>query len=199
MFTNVQIDFGFVVSALVPMILILIFTEDHQRAAWRVALGLGIIPPMSLFYLRLKLKEPEAFNRERMNKYPVWLIIKFYWFRLAVVSLIWFIYDFSSYSFSIYSSIWISLILGDTAPLWKTFGWNTVVNVFYLPGAILGSFVSDWIGPRYTLASAVFAQGCVGFIMSGLYATLATPAHVAGFVVVYGQDFFLLFQLYLEV
>jgi MFS family permease len=76
MFTNLQIDFGFVVSAFTPMILVLIFTENHLRAAWRVALGLGIIPPLSLLYLRLKLNEPEEFNRERMHKFPVWLIIK---------------------------------------------------------------------------------------------------------------------------
>lgn len=76
MFTNFQIDFGFVVAAFVPMVLVLIFTENHLRAAWRVMLGLGVIPPLSLFYLRFKLKEPEEFNRERMHKYPVWLIVK---------------------------------------------------------------------------------------------------------------------------
>lgn len=186
MFTNVQIDLGFVVAAIVPMILVLIFTENHLRAAWRVSLALGVIPPLSLLWLRVKLQEPEAFNRGRMHRYPYWLIIKFYWFRLSVVSLIWFIYDFSAYSFGIYSSIWLSLILPKTAPLWKSFGWNTLINVFYIPGAILGSFVSDWLGPRYTLAMGVFAQGIVGFIMAGLYARLATNAHVAGFVVVYG-------------
>lgn len=83
MFTNFQIDFGFVVSALVPMILCLICGEHHLRAAWRICLGLGVIPPMSLLYLRLKLNEPEEFNRQRMHKFPVWLIIKFYWKRLV--------------------------------------------------------------------------------------------------------------------
>lgn len=78
MFTNVQIDAGFVVSAFVPMILVLIFTPNHLRAAWRVALGLGCIPPLSLLYLRIKLKEPEEFNRETMKntKVPWMLVIK---------------------------------------------------------------------------------------------------------------------------
>lgn len=84
MFTNFQIDFGFVVSALVPMILVLIFTESHLRAAWRVMLGLGVIPPLSLLYLRVKLKEPEEFNRERMHKYPFWLIVKYVTFFLLL-------------------------------------------------------------------------------------------------------------------
>ena len=77
LFTNFQIDLGFVLSSFVPMIVVLIFTENHLRAAWRVALGLGVIPPLSLFYLRLKLREPEEFNKERMRKFPIWLIIKY--------------------------------------------------------------------------------------------------------------------------
>lgn len=76
LFTNFQIDFGTVLSSFVPMILMLIFTEKHMRAAWRVALGLGAVPPLSLLYLRVKLKEPKEFKRNRMNKFPLWLIIK---------------------------------------------------------------------------------------------------------------------------
>ncbi|MCJ1417369.1 hypothetical protein MMC32_003712 [Xylographa parallela] len=188
MFTNVQIDFGFVVAAIVPMIVVLITTENHLGTAWRVCLGLGVIPPLSLLYLRIKLKEPEEFKRETMRdtRTPWWLVIKFYWFRLLVVSLIWFIYDFSSYSFGIYSSSWLLIILGPTFPLWVSFGWNTVINLFYIPGALLGAFVSDWIGPRYCLAFGVLAQGIVGFIMSGLYPILNTPKNVGGFVVIYG-------------
>ena len=111
---------------------------------------------------------------------------RFYWFRLTIVSLIWFIYDFSAYSFSIYSSAWLDIILGSDAPIWKAFGWNTIVNLFYLPGAIGGAFISDAIGPRYALTIFVALQGIVGFIMAGCYALLDTAPHVAGFVVVYG-------------
>lgn len=77
MFTNFQIDLAFVVSALVPMILVVIFTENHLNIVWRLSLALGVIPPLSLFYLRLKLNEPEEFDRERMHKYPVKLIVKY--------------------------------------------------------------------------------------------------------------------------
>lgn len=186
LFTDFQIDLGFVAGTLVPMICVLIFTENHLRAAWRVALGLGVVPPLSLLWLRIKLKEPEEYNRHRMTKYPYKLIIKFYWFRLLVVSIIWFIYDFLTYSFSIYSSAWIYLILGDDYPLWVSLGWATLINFFYVPGSFIGAFVSDWIGPKYALVLGVTAQGIIGFIMTGLYGYLDTPSHVAGFVVVYG-------------
>lgn len=69
---------GFVLANLVPMVLVLIFTENHLRATWRVALALGVLPPLSLLYLRLKLNEPEEFNRETMKdtRTPWWLVIK---------------------------------------------------------------------------------------------------------------------------
>lgn len=99
-------------------------------------LGIGCIPPLSLFYMRYKLQEPEAFKRNTMvhAKTPWVLIFKRYWARLLVVSTIWFIYDYSSYAFGTYSSPSIKNVLGDSAPLWKTFGWNTVINSFYIPG-----------------------------------------------------------------
>lgn len=184
--TNIQIDLGFVAGTLVPMILVLIFSENHLRATWRVALGLGVVPPLSLLWLRIKLKDPEEYNRHRMTKYPYGLIIRYYWFRLLVVAFIWFVYDFSAYSFGIYSSSWLYLILGDTYPMWVSFGWATLINFFYIPGAFIGAFLSDWFGPKYTLAGGVIAQGIVGFIMTGIYKYLDTPSHVAGFVVVYG-------------
>lgn len=184
--TNFAIDMGFVAGTLVPMICVLIFTEKHLRAAWRVSLGLAVIPPLSLLYLRFKMNEPDNYNRNKMNKYPYGLVIKFYWFRLLAVSLIWFLYDFSAYSFSIYSTSWLDIILGDTYPLWVSLGWGTLINAFYIPGAFIGAFFSDWVGPKYALVTGVTLQAVVGFIMTGLYARLDTPSHVAGFVVVYG-------------
>jgi len=170
------------------MIVVLAATEDHLRAAWRICLGLGIIPPLSLLYFRIKLREPEAFERESMAKAktPVWLVIKFYWFRLLIVGLIWFIYDFSAYGFGIYSSYILDNLLGNDNRLWVTFGWNTLINLFYMPGCIFGAWLSDWIGPRYALTIGVVSQAIVGYIMAGCYAYLNKPSAVGGFVVVYG-------------
>jgi MFS family permease len=49
-----------------------------------------------------------------------------------------------------------------------------------------GSFFSDWVGPRYALATGVILQGIVGFAMAGSYSTLKQASHVGGFAVVYG-------------
>ncbi|KAL2069597.1 hypothetical protein VTL71DRAFT_14276 [Oculimacula yallundae] len=188
LFTNVMIDWGFVIGAFVPYLLVVICTDQHLRAAWRISLGLGCLPPMVLLWLRIKLQEPEEFKKESMKhvKIPYLLVLKYYGFRLAIVSLVWFLYDFSTYSFGIFSSTILANIYGDTAPLSKIFGWNTVINLFYIPGAMLGSIYSDKVGPKYALASGVLAQAVVGFIMAGLYPTLAKVENVAGFAVVYG-------------
>lgn len=125
LFTNVQIDLGFVVAAIVPMILVLI-TGEHRAGlmiAWRVSLGLGIIPPLSLLYLRFKLKEPESFRRGTMARtHTPWLLcIKYYWFRLVVVATIWFLYDFSAYSYGLLSSQLLTNLLGSDSKLWVSF------------------------------------------------------------------------------
>jgi MFS family permease len=188
LFTDVQIDLGFVVAAIVPMIVVLVTGEDHLRVAWRICLGLGIIPPLSLLYLRIKLSEPEAFKLETMakTKTPWMLCVRFYWFRLAIVSLIWLLYDFSAYAFGILSSQVLANLLGDSSALWVSFGWNTLLTSFYMPGCIAGAWLSDWVGPRNALGYSVLAQGIVGFIMAGCYSYLYQPQYVAAFVVVYG-------------
>jgi MFS family permease len=185
LFTNVQIDLGFIAGTLVACIVTYI-APHHLHAVWRIVLGLGVIPPLSLLYLRIKLKEPEAFQRENFRKKtPYWLALKFYGPRLAVVCVVWFIYDFLTYPFSIFSSSWLNTIAPDRSTA-ANFGWSTLINFFYLPGAILGAFLSDKLGPRLCLSIFVAAQGIVGFIMSGTYQWLREPQNVGGFVVVYG-------------
>ncbi|KAI6714219.1 hypothetical protein JHW43_003256 [Diplocarpon mali] len=181
LFTNVMIDWGFVIGAFVPYILVVICTADHLRAAWRISLGLGVLPPMILLWLRVKLQEPEEFKQCAISE-SAWL---------SSTNRAQGKYEacqdpFSTYSFGIFSSTILANIYGKTAPLTTIFGWNIVINLFYIPGAMLGSFYSDKVGPRYALASGVFVQGLVGFLMAGLYPTLAKPDNVAGFAIVYG-------------
>lgn len=190
-FTNFCIDAGFVVSAFVPLVLLWIFSEKHLHAVWRLTLGLGAIPPFALFFMRMKIKDSESFqkyNMKTLTKFPFWLTLKFYWFRLTIVSLIWFIYDFSIYSFGTYSSFMINKIVGDDG-LYVSFGWNVVFNLFYIPGAFFGAYLSDFIGPRLTISLGVFLQGIIGFAMSTQYPHLKNS--VGRFVVVFG--FFITF------
>lgn len=56
--------------------------------------------------------------------------------------------------------------------------------MFYLPGTLLGAWVSDWLGPKHTLILGVSLQAIVGYIMAGVYSKISQ--HVAAFAVVYG-------------
>jgi MFS family permease len=80
----------------------------------------------------------------------------------------------------------LASIYSDDAPLTTVFGWNTVVNLFYIPGTMIGAPISDRFGPRYTLAGGVALQAVVGFIMAGCYSKLAQPHYVGAYAVVYG-------------
>lgn len=191
-FTNFMIDSGYVASAMVAWLLLYICSVPHDatgthglQSAWRLLVGLGAIPPMSLLYMRLKFEDNEQFrdNNFKRTRTPYWLAIKFYGPRLVVVSLIWFVYDFCSYSWGIYSSQIIQLVVKN-GDLQTDFGWTVLFNVFYIPGAFLGALAADYFGPRLTLLSGTALQGIVGFILAGVYSSLMK--NIGGFVVAYG-------------
>ncbi|KAF8322554.1 metabolite transporter [Clavulina sp. PMI_390] len=184
--TNCMIDWGFVIAAFVPLVLLWIFGEDHLRANWRISLGLGVIPAAAVFFWRLKMMEPDLVQRNSMRhaKIPYWLVIKRYWVRLFAICATWFIYDFITYPFGIYSSTVVDTITGGNSALTVVFGWNVVINLFYIPGTVGGAFLIDYLGPKYTMITGLLAQAVIGFIMSGAYVQLSN--HIGGFAVLYG-------------
>lgn len=184
--TNTMIDVGFVIGAFVPLVLYWIFGDNHLRAVWRLSLGLGVIPATAVFIWRLRMEEPTRFKRDSMKfvRIPYGLVIKRYWRGLLGVSLSWFIYDFITYPFGLYSSTITDSITGNSASLTVVFGWSVVINLFYIPGTVVGAFFVDLLGPKATMIIGLLAQAVIGFIMSGLYTQLSQ--HVGAFAVVYG-------------
>lgn len=196
-------------GAFMPYIFTIICTENHLRLVWRLCLGFGCIQPLSLLYLRIKLDEPEHYKRNSIKKHvPYGLVAKFYWRGLICISVIYFIYDvsftkypaiyfvpvltkfyflmlFVIYGFGIYATTILGIIL-PSGPLSHTFGRNTVINLFYIPGSALGAPVSDWLGPTWTTCLGLCAQSAMGFVMAGCYSKLATASNITAFTVVYG-------------
>ncbi|KAG6333558.1 hypothetical protein ID866_5533 [Astraeus odoratus] len=184
--TNTMIDIGFVVSAFVPLVLYWIFGSDHLRAVWRLSLGLGFFPALAVLIWRLRMEDPDCYKKNSMKsvKIPYWLVIKRYWRSLLGLSLAWFIYDFITYPFGIYSSTITDNITGGNNSLSVVFGWAVVINLFYIPGTVIGAFLIDYLGPKQTMIGGLLLQAIVGFIMSGLYKQLTT--HIAAFAILYG-------------
>lgn len=78
-----MIDFGFVIAAFVPLVLVwmsVLFSlplrahrtayvysyscgENHLRAVWRLALGLGFVPALFVFLWRLRMEEPTRYRK----------------------------------------------------------------------------------------------------------------------------------------
>jgi MFS family permease len=184
--TNTMIDVGFVIGAFVPLVLFWIFGNNHLRAVWRLSLGLGVVPAVAVFLWRLRMEESKRYKRDSMKhvRIPYGLVVKRYWRSLFGISLAWFIYDFIVYPFGLYSSTITDAITGNTSSLTIVFGWSVVINLFYIPGTVVGAFVVDLLGPKVTMITGLLAQAVIGFIMSGLYTQLSQ--HVGAFAVVYG-------------
>lgn len=184
--TNTAIDIGFVAAALVPYIVLLICGEDHLRAVWRISYGIGVIPAALVLLWRLViLQEPTSYKHGAIKRnVPYLLVFKRYWRSIVGVSLAWWIYDFIVYPFGLFSSEIVDRITGGSTKLSTVLIFNAVINAFYLPGTIGGSFLVDWLGPKKQIMLFLCLQGVIGFIMSGLYTRLTE--HVGAFAVVYG-------------
>jgi len=181
-----MIDFGFVVAAFVPLVLFWIFGEHHLRAVWRLSLGLGVVPALLVFVWRLNMDEPVRYKKDSMKhaRIPYLLIFKRYGVRFSAIAFTWFLYDFIVYPFGIYSSTIVDNITGGSTSLTVVFGWNVIINLFYMPGTLIGAFLVDYLGPKYTMILGLVLQAIIGFFMSGFYVPLTK--HVGGFAVVYG-------------
>lgn len=172
-----------------PVILLAICGMDGLAVVWRLSLGLGILLPISVLYFRLKMLNSDMYRREALTKnIPYWLIIKNYWSRLAITGSIWFLYDFVSYSFGIFSNTILSIAVPGNS-LMQTWCWNIVLYVFYPFGALVGAFLVDRLGRRYTMASGFFAAAVLGIIVGALAPQLVKVFPL--FVILYG--FFLAF------
>ncbi|KAJ2966511.1 hypothetical protein NQ176_g10118 [Zarea fungicola] len=101
LFTNTMINGGFVMGAFMPFVIAA--GSSNYEVIWRTSLGVGVIFPLVLLYLRFKLEEPEDFTKNSMRRStPYLLVLKFYWFRLFCVSLVWFLYNVSPSSYPVF-------------------------------------------------------------------------------------------------
>jgi len=96
---------------------------------------------------------------------------------------VWFLYDWVSYPFGLFSSTIVSQFNPNNSVV-KNIGYGTLINAFYLPGCIVGGIAMDRIGRRQTMALGFALQAVVGFILGGALAPIQSV--FALFVVLYG-------------
>lgn len=187
MLADLSASLGYVWGGLVPLLMLLCVgqREDKYNIVWRTSFALGLIPPLVIFWFRLRMAVSTAYRKSALRKQrtPYLLALKRYYRPLIGCATTWFLYNWISIPFGIFSSTIISRVnAGDS--LVKNFGWGTVINCFYIPGPFIGGYLSDKIGRRKTMALGFGLQAALGFILGG--AMFPIQEIFPLFVVLYG-------------
>ncbi|QOU18359.1 hypothetical protein BRETT_000085 [Brettanomyces bruxellensis] len=128
----------------------------HLLTCARILLGIGCIWPLAVFYFRWKMATPLLYRKSAIKrKVPYLLSIRFYWKKLIGTAVCWFMYDFITFPNGVFSSTIIASVLDDTTDLTKVAEWNLLLAVFSIPGVLVGAYLVDRIGRKYTM--------CIGF------------------------------------
>lgn len=93
------------------------------------------------------------------------------------------VYDGITYPFGMYAGD-ITDGANPNPTLYTTLGWGCLVNFFYVPGAFVGAWLSDWMGPKRCMIFGLVMQAIFGFALSGAYNYF--KKHIAGFAIFYG-------------
>ncbi|ETS82904.1 hypothetical protein PFICI_04780 [Pestalotiopsis fici W106-1] len=187
MLADLSASLGYVWGGLVPLLLLLCVGQkvEHYDTVWRTSFALGLVPPLVIFWFRLRMAVSTAYRRSAMRKQrtPYLLAFRRYWRPFLGGAATWFLYNWISIPFGIFSSTIISRT-GAENSLVKNLGWGVVINCFYIPGPFLGGYLSDKLGRRQTMALGFGAQAVLGFILGGAIGPIQTIFPL--FVVLYG-------------
>ncbi|KAK5717066.1 hypothetical protein LTR15_008954 [Elasticomyces elasticus] len=187
MLADLSASLGYVWGGLVPLLLLLCVGQKvkHYDIVWRTSFALGLIPPLVIFWFRLRMAVSTAYRKSAMRKQrtPYLLALKRYYRPLIGCASTWFLYNWISIPFGIFASTIISRVnAGDS--IVKNLGWGVVINCFYIPGPFIGGYLSDKIGRRKTMATGFALQAALGFILGG--AMFPIQKIFPLFVVLYG-------------
>lgn len=183
--TNLPLSFGGPFALIIFLIVYQI--TGVKNSLWRTMFAIGAFWPLSVFYFRYKMATSELFKKSAIRKnVPYWLALKYYWKRLFGTCACWFLYDFVTFPNGIFSATIINSVLTGSAKgdLERVAEWNLLLGIIAIPGVIVGAYLCDKIGRKYTLAI-----GFSGYIVFGLIIGLAFDKikKITGlFIVFYG-------------
>ncbi|CAK7205775.1 hypothetical protein SEUCBS139899_008554 [Sporothrix eucalyptigena] len=182
--TDFAIDFGFVIAGVVALIVLAAYHQNLSDGIWRVCFGLGFILPVALLFFRLRRFQSTQYRKHAMKKdIPYRLVIQRYWKPMLGTSLAWFMYDFVTYPFGIFSSSIVST-LNPNNTITQNIGYGTVINLFYLPGCLIGGLLMDRIGRKQTMTLGFVLWAILGFVIGGALSPIQSVFPL--FVVLYG-------------
>ena len=170
-----------------PLLLLLCVKqrESSYDIVWRTSFALGLVPPLVIFWFRHRMAVSPAYRKSSMRKQrvPYWLALKRYWRPLIGCAGTWFLYNWISIPFGIFSST-IMTRANASESLVKNLGWGVAINCFYIPGPFIGGYLSDKIGRRKTMALGFTLQAILGFVLGGAMGPIQSIFPL--FIVLYG-------------
>lgn len=192
-----SIDMGIVFGGILPLCILSGFgyssttpeeETKHLSAAWRTTLGLGCIIPATVFFFRYRMASSTAFKNHSMTKgisLKVYLLVlRRYWRRIIGTCMTWFLYDFITYPFGLFTPKITKKLPGNSGNLILTIGYSTAINSFNIPGCILGSLALDKLGRRNTMLLGFVSQSIVAFVLAGALKPIQSILPL--FIVLYG-------------
>ncbi|RPA92695.1 MFS general substrate transporter [Choiromyces venosus 120613-1] len=194
--TNIMILGGFLAANLIPTAVVASTGEGTPKQctnAFHILFGIGTIFALIVFIFRRFVDEGEQYEQARRDKIRISYktVIRYYWRSLAVESLIWFLWNVTSFSYTIFAPRLVEMIGQPGQSLVQVFGYTACIMIFHFPGAVGGAYLSDRLGPRVMLVLGSFCQVLMAALLAGLYAKIEIPTvafiFIFGFFAMFGE------------
>ena len=149
--TNLPLSFGGPFAVIVFLIVYSAAGATRYSTIWRVCMAIGCIPPLSVFYFRMKMLNSKLYRRGAIKKrVPYGLVLKYYWKDLVGTCGAWFLYDFVTFPNGVFSGTIISSVVPNSDIL-KTAEYQLLLGTIALPGVFIGAYLCDKIGRKNTM------------------------------------------------
>jgi MFS family permease len=164
----------------------LLASDDNLKVAFHAIYSIATFLPLFVMLFRLRMQDGLLFRKSNFKKRHVpWkLVIKKYWLRLLGTSSAFFLYDFVNFPNSIMSAAIINSLV-PSKNVRTVAVWQIILALFPVPGVLLGAWLVNRIGRKWTGVAGFVGYIVLGFIIGGCYQPL-TEKSIPAFVVLYG-------------
>ncbi|KIK71109.1 hypothetical protein GYMLUDRAFT_148551 [Collybiopsis luxurians FD-317 M1] len=187
MVTNFVLVLGGPLAVSIFLIVLSAAGTNHLQTVWRVCFGIGIILPLGVFIVRMRMMSTILYKKGAIKRHvPYVLVVKRYWRSLIGTCCAWFLYDFASsvtFPNGIFSATIISSVIKNS-DIKKTAEWQLLLATIALPGVFIGAWLCNSIGRRKTLMLGFSGYIIFGLIIGCAYNKIITIVPL--FVVFYG-------------
>ncbi|KAJ3987519.1 MFS Git1p-like glycerophosphoinositol permease [Lentinula detonsa] len=184
MVTNFVLSFGGPLAVSVFLIVLSAAGENHLQTVWRVCFGIGIILPLGVFVVRMRMMSTILYKKGAIKRnVPYGLVAKRYWKSLIGTCFAWFLYDFVTFPNGVFSATIIASVIKDS-DIKKTAEWQLLLGAIALPGIFIGAWLCNVIGRKNTLMLGFSGYLVFGLIIGCAYDKITKIVPL--FVVFYG-------------